>query len=475
MGFQEFYCDSATGSNINAGDDKTVITSTNGDWNNAGANRFTAASGTPFSTVSVGDYASVYLDGATTAVYIGRVTAIGGSGASLDISSTIKGGTAPSAGATGRSCTVGGKWKGPNAGDGFPFNLVSGAMTKVTTSEIPRVNFKNGTTYSVTAGITHAVSTGPIRFEGYSTTPGDGGRATIDGGSTAMTLLTISNGSNLSLINLIFSNNGTTGTGVLVSISAGSEFYIKGCVFAHSRHLGLYIGNVWGLVEECEAYDCNTSNTAGRGGFRGDNNHCTFLRCISHDNTAANANGFSFSNRGTLIDCIAESNGSHGVDFGGTDFFFVNGCDFYNNGGSGIVLSSGASLVVINDSNFIKNGAYGINNTGSSQHSGNISNCGYGSGTAANTSGNTNGLLALVEVGAVTYGSNLLPWVDAPNGDFRINLAAAKGAGRGTFTQTASSYAGAVGYPDIGSNQHQDVGGSGGIKCDGGMVGGMRG
>src|SRR5437763_1304956 len=107
MAFTEFYCDAASGAQINAGDNKTVVTSTNGDWGNAAANRFTAASGTPFSGVSVGDFASVYLDGATTAVYIARVTAVNGGGASLDLSSTAKCGTAPTTGATGRSCTVG--------------------------------------------------------------------------------------------------------------------------------------------------------------------------------------------------------------------------------------------------------------------------------------------------------------------------------------------------------------------------------
>ena len=65
-------------------------------------------------------------------------------------------------------------------------------------------------------------------------------------------------------------------------------------------------------------------------------------------------------------------------------------------------------------------------------------------------------------IGAVTYGANLTPWVDPANGDFRINLAAAKGAGRGTFLQTSASYTGTVGFPDIGAAQHLDSGGASG-------------
>jgi hypothetical protein len=60
-----------TGSNLNSGStnaDGAAATSTNGDWGNATANRFTAASGTPFSAVSIGDWASVYLDAASSVV-----------------------------------------------------------------------------------------------------------------------------------------------------------------------------------------------------------------------------------------------------------------------------------------------------------------------------------------------------------------------------------------------------------------------
>lgn len=50
-------------------------------------------------------------------------------------------------------------------------------------------------------------------------------------------------------------------------------------------------------------------------------------------------------------------------------------------------------------------------------------------------------------------GTNATPWIDPANGDFRINLAAAKGTGRGNFTETQASYTGTVAYPDIGAGQ----------------------
>ncbi len=58
-----------------------------------------------------------------------------------------------------------------------------------------------------------------------------------------------------------------------------------------------------------------------------------------------------------------------------------------------------------------------------------------------------------MESGSITYAADVTPWVDPANGDFRITLAAAKSAGRGSFTQTQSSYTGTIGYPDIGAAQ----------------------
>jgi hypothetical protein len=69
---------------------------------------------------------------------------------------------------------------------------------------------------------------------------------------------------------------------------------------------------------------------------------------------------------------------------------------------------------------------------------------------------------ASFETGAVTLGSD--PFSAASTGDFRVTLAAAKGAGRGAFTETQASYTGTLGYPDVGAAQHQDTGGTGGVS-----------
>ncbi len=468
MAWTEFYCDTATGAQINAGDATAngVVTSTNGDWGNAAANRFTAAAGTPFSGVSVGDFASVYLDGATVAVYIGRVTAVNAGGASLDISSTAKSGTAPTTGATGRSCTTGGKWKGPNAADGFPFGFVQSTMTNVA-ADAPRVNLKTGSNYAITAAMTHA-NAGPIRFEGYTGSAGDGGQAIIDGGTSGVSyVLLTSSTANVDYVNLILQNNGATGAANGFVVNTSSEVFLSRNVVNSVRGSGFSLTTQC-MAIECEAYACNQSNTSGAAGYSSTAASNILRRCISHDNTGSNTSGFTVTALTIMDKCIADTNGFVGLNCTVTTAMTITESDFYNNVNDGIRLNNAsAANFFIENCNLVKNGTggtgYGINCSGAGVRHGLIRNCGFGSGTAANTTGTTTGLSSLVESGSVTYASNLLPWVDAANGDFRISLATAKGAGRGTFVETAASYTGTVGYPDIGAGQHADAGGTSGV------------
>ena len=179
-------------------------------------------------------------------------------------------------------------------------------------------------------------------------------------------------------------------------------------------------------------------------------------RCVSHDNSGSNTRGFANANV-ALVECIADSNGLHGFELAASGH--ISKCDSYNNGGDGLNIASSTAEVSVSNCNFIKNTGYGIN-AASVAPGGVVLNCGFGSGTQANGSGTTNGIGMMTVIGSVTYASNVTPWTDPVNGDFRISLAAAKAAGRGTFTQTAASYAGTVGYPDIGAAQSTGGGGS---------------
>jgi len=136
------------------------------------------------------------------------------------------------------------------------------------------------------------------------------------------------------------------------------------------------------------------------------------------------------------------------------------GCEFYNNAAAGIDLtgSTASTSLIVENSNFLKNGTFGITSSGSALRNGQIVNCGFGSGTQTNASGGLAANLGGINVsGTITYAANVTPWVDPANGDFTINLAVAQNGGRGKFTATAAGYGGTIGYPDIGAATHTNT------------------
>ena len=222
MAYTEFYCQT-TGSNLNAGSgtsDAAAFTYASGNWV-AGTGVFTVASGDPLSDgVAVNDYASVYADGATVTGFVGKITAR--TTTTITVSLTIKSGTAPTDGTGTRTLKVGGAWKGPNGAEAFPFGFVAGNSMAGTTGQVTRVNLKSGTAYSVTAGMVHTALNGPTVFQGYTTTPGDLGKATIDGGTSGASYSIVSGTSNfIKLADLIFQNNGASGSTVGISPGTG--------------------------------------------------------------------------------------------------------------------------------------------------------------------------------------------------------------------------------------------------------------
>lgn len=421
-----------------------AYSATNGGWNST-TGVFTPTSGDPSATVTVGDFASVFNDGATTPVFVGRVTAVNST--TVTVSTTAKGGTAPTTNATARSINVGGAWLGPNGAVQFPVNFAAGVMVNAA-GDSCRVNFKNNQTYGITAAMNHTIA-GPVHFQGYTTTFGDLGKATIDGGVAGASYILLANsGTPMYVLDLIFQNNGATGLAAGVSVS-NSRLVRLTRVVVHDVRGG---GIVNGHLLECEAYACNQSNTANLAGM----DPVLARRCISHNNVGSNSIGFvTSSGARVLIDCISDSNGLHGFFSNSVTDYTLIGCDAYGNGGDGWQHVVAAGHYEIENCNFVGNAGWGVNITTTAR--GILWNCGFGdnvSGAKTNTGG-------LDEVGTVTYGAGVTPWVDPANGDFRIDLTASKNTGRGSFTQTAPSYSGTIGYPDIGAAQHLDSGGGG--------------
>lgn len=471
MAFTEFCCRSG-GSNLNAGTRTgsstepgvaADLTYASGSWV-AATGVFTVASGNPASDgVAVGDFASVYADGSTVTGFVGRVTARDAT--TITVSLSAMWGAAPSNGSNNRTLKIGGAWQGPNGSSGFPWTIFTSGNLTNSSSDNTRVNFKNDQTYSITAVIT-GISAGAQNFtyfQGYTATYGDGGRATIDGGTSGAAYKLLNVNYNYCLhADFIFQNNGASSSDDLVftatSNGAGNTFFR--CVFKGSRGNGLNLNEV-GSAVECEAYGNNLSNSGSLAGFNTGGNHGScYIRCIAHDNTGSNTSGFNTTSFTTFIDCIADTNGKVGfTSANGNNGIWIKNCDAYNNGSHGIQFGLNSRPAVLENCNLVKNGGYGISGT-NGRSPVLILNCGFGSGTQANTSGTVNLVNgSSIQSGTVTYAADVTPWVDPANGDFRINLAAAKGAGRGAFTETATSYSGTVGYPDIGAAQHLETAG----------------
>ena len=434
-----------------------VYSATNGGWNSA-TGVFTPTSGNPSASVTVGDWAHVFTDGSTTPTFIARVTAVNST--TVTLSTTAKSGTAPTTAGTGISINVGGAWAGPSGSACFPLGFVSGAMKNATANAV-RVNFKNNQTYSITASMTHANSV--TYFQGYTTTFGDLGKAIFDGGTTGASyeLLQVS-GSGVDKtfwIDLILQNNGATGSANAMSGFQGDRMYMLRCVVNNVRGSGFIGGN----FIECEAYACNKSNTSSTGAFNITNLQLA-IRCIAHSNSGSNNDGFYCQGNGSrFVGCISANNGGHGFNFNNVFGEIAIGCDAISNGGNGFFFQGGADTVQFwENCNAVNNAGYGVSFSGASGtvYGGRIRNFGF----FGNTSGQFDPTNFAVDAeGTVTYSSS--PYVDAPNGDFRISLAAAKNAGVGSFTLTDTGYSGRannVGFPDIGAVQHQDAGGSSG-------------
>lgn len=463
MAYTEFCCRSG-GSNLNAGTrtGSTSVPGTSADLTYASGNWvqstrvFTVASGNPSSDgVAVGDYVSVYADGSTVTGYVAQVTARDAT--TITLSATVKAGTAPSDGTGNRTLKVGGAWKGPNGAEAFPIGFAHPDLLTTAARKV-RVNFRNDADYVVSAAMTTSGAADLMVYQGFSSSYGDFGRATIDGGSAGSSYVVLTNGqSYVSWLDIIFKNNGASGSANLVENTSGQVLFAR-CVFTGARGSGISLAAVAsGCLVECEAYGNNTSNTSGKGGFQATSAGVSAVRCIAHDNTTGNSfgfNGFSY-----CFHCIADTNGDIGFVFGNQAIAMIN-CDSYNNGNYGVTLN--LSVGIIANCNFVKNGLYGVYPATSG---GVLWNNGFGSGTMANTSGmiDTTGINNSFEIaGSVTYPLNQSPWVDPANGDFRISLPEAKGAGRGAYTQTASGYGSSVvvGYPDIGAIQHREAGNS---------------
>lgn len=331
------------------------------------------------------------------------------------------------------------------------------AMTNAAAND--RINIKADGTYSIASPGATISSAGPIFWRGYTSTAGDGGKATISGATTgaSYTPITVS-ASGHQFQDLIFTENGSSGASTWFSVTVTKNVFIR-CVFHDVRSTGFVNSNVIVAMVECEAYNCNESNTGTSNGGLGVNlSGSTLIRTTAHDNTAGDrANGIVIDGGVLVYRNVLESNTGHGYYSTGDTTATIIYNNFYNNTKSGLYSANTTDMLMTSASNnWLNNTRYGVEFSSATSMMGTWLNNAYGSGTQANDLGDIQAMEGMQMIGAVAYASDVTPWADPANGDFKTTLTAAKGAGRGLFLQTVSGYSGTIGYPDIGAAQHNE-------------------
>jgi hypothetical protein len=315
MAIPNFYVQSG-GADNNSGSttsNSAAQSTTNGNWD--GTSVFTAASGTPFSGTSIGDWASIYVDGSTVTGYVAQVTAINGGGSGITVSTTQKIGTAPTSSATARSAKVGGAHASEQPWANF------GATTTLNDTI---VNWKQAT-YTVTASRTFAVNgptnDGHIWFRGYNTTPGD--------------LET-----NPTLARPVLACNSTFALTMSGANQLWSGFSITG---NRTGLVATFTGN--GTYQLRVKIENTSTNAAAVAVTLATANQQAFYCWYKTPTTATTTGTCNVAVLSNLIGCIAEGGGVAGFNCGGSDVTLLN-CLCINNTGVGVLASTGRIRVL---------------------------------------------------------------------------------------------------------------------------------
>ena len=313
---------------------------------------------------------------------------------------------------------------------------------------------RGGTDYVTTAFIdTAGTGANPIALEGYTTTLGDDGKATIDGTDN-----TLANGINSTIGGDVF----YCIKNILVRDMTSEGFSMGAADFVIYKRCEATLCAGWGfrgdngmMYEECTAHG-NTSD----GGFSSDLDAC-IVGCQSFDNTGI---GFEFDT-GAAAFCVAYGNTTLGfvTAQSGWGFYFNCTVDGENAGGTtGLSFTSGTinQQVVVNCIGYDCNTGFSAGRN-TKEFKITLHNLISSNNTDYNNFETFTG-----EVAAAPG------FTDEASADYTLTSgSAAKAAG-----VDAGTVVNDVSYVDIGAHQRQEpAGGGGGLMTHPGMSGGARG
>jgi hypothetical protein len=456
---------------------------------------YTVASGDPSSNIAVGDFVSIYTTaGATQPGLVARVTAVNATTVTVSLTFIAGATTNVSEAAGAATLKKGGPWAGMSGAVAFPFGFVTSTLRNVAGDPMRVYIKKAATAYSITAGMTHGASNGGTSFEGYTTTPGDGGIPEINGIPAAVAnpfvaLELAAEGTELA--NLWFNGNHDTvtdfGAGVatgngVINISARAMKFRRVVCTAGWRS-GLVVGGASSggghVFDECLFYDNQRDDANDFGNVTVNEestfNYCTFIGSgmskhaarDGHDSTAVRLG----NDRGepvTFNHCIFADSQASAIEFAGDSPAILNHCVLWNNGianGHGLDLSAAGTSVfrIVINNTVIGNhttgyGILGDVNLLTGPHLNKVA-------FYSNASGNTSLVNDSFTLDTVTLTAD--PFVDSAGYDFTPNDVAGGGAllkNAGTrallglptaFTTLLTS------YQNIGAVQHEETAGGG--------------
>jgi len=293
-------------------------------------------------------------------------------------------------------------------------------------------------------------------LEGYTTTPGDGGRVLFDGTVNANTYGFYSL-SRSTLVNVII--NGTA-YGYYPAVAGGC---LRNCVVKGFSATG------WqGTSDKCIVEDCEFSTSSGAGIRSGWGS--VVRRNYFHD---LGTGSVASSYRTTFVDNIFDTC-TIGIDRVTQEQVCIVGCTFYNCSTAGIQGSNSQFLI---EDNIFANCGYGLDNDGTSDYVTQGANSIRGNHWFSNTT----------DIGSSSTGSWLTPYgenpsttpgntsgdplfTDAPNGDFSLGAGSPAAGIAFEFVSTEVS-SGSTTYQDRGAVQQES--GGGGLHVNMPLTGGM--
>lgn len=341
---------------------------------------------------------------------------------------------------------------GTSTGSGNAWLTVSKLLSSLGNGDIGYVKARTSSgVYSISTGLTASTGSGAVsygtrtRVVGYTTTPGDGGQATIK--STAgITMLTVS-GYGWGFENLTFDANSVAST-TGISITGLYGNVVQNCIVKNCANEGfITASNVIFSLLDSEVTGCGGTNGAVA---VASNSYGSFiLNCNIHGNTKTGI--YAVSSISPVIGfCTIYGNtggGSCGIYFTGYPVGVTN-CTIHGNASDGIFMNSNNIATGIRDCIFTGNGGYGLNNPWSilARTDPGIDYNWFGSGGLANTSGPRNSLLS-----AGTHDQSGDPqYANAASGDFTPGNSAVMSSSRNNIYIGSVQPAAAAGTGPVG-------------------------